>query len=211
MTLTIRKRKMIYKLKRWNVLCIILTSQLTTRVPELYENLSPTQKLKLNFPIRTILMQFHLKTNQTKPKRPKRFMARFHSHHFSTKSSTFSGHFYPKKSHTKCACRCQMSQGWHFHPTSLKMFGRNLWVVTTNVENCLFLKFPGIPSENKQMSPWKIVGLEDKPFLLKWPVFWAHVDFRGGVHPASNEHNWSDLACYGQTEKDLPSNSSELC
>ena len=81
------------------------------------------------------------------------------------------------------------------------MFGRNLWVVTTNVENCLFLKFPGIPSENKQMSPWKIVGLEDKPFLLKWPVFWAHVDFRGGVHPASNEHNRSDLACYGQTEK----------
>lgn len=107
MTLTIRKRKMIYKLKRWNVLCIIPTSQLTTRVPELYENLSPTQKLKLNFPIKTILMQFRLKTNQTKPKR---FMARFHSHHFSTKSSTFSGHFYPKKSHTKCACPCQMSQ-----------------------------------------------------------------------------------------------------
>lgn len=65
MTLTIRKRKMIYKLKRWNGLCIIPTSQLTTRVPELYENLSPTQKLKLNFPIRTILMQFHLKTNKT--------------------------------------------------------------------------------------------------------------------------------------------------
>jgi len=80
------------------------------------------------------------------------------------------------------------SYKWSYNPCkSYPCICSHLWWLHNSIYSvmifCLGIFHVGTPPKKLRPRDWKMMGMEDKPFLLKWSLFRGHVNFRGVPFP----------------------------